>query len=290
MLKDHQDRGRKAENKRMRKGSIMKNRGIFGLSVLFILLLLNFMACRESEVSFPVEKDYYDRINRNFERLWKTNDPVVFAEISQSLISDLDNWSEASALRQNKILLSADENVMRNWKRLMNQSYQLVVANHVQAYILKSRIVKPQYFETREKILQSLDPLILALNRYIIKNYPMKTLDLAYYKNLPDITSRTSDAAGNIYFIIKVDIGYLREEKQTQTAVNNSKVAMVDLVRSYCSQLTENELLGWNELNVKAGLMKEINDYLVQFYDFKQGKMEGVKMIAISKIQTFPFN
>jgi len=269
----------------------MKFNGKIPFPMLIIpLFFLLFSACRDKEVSFPVEKEYYDRINREFVRLWKTDDPVVFAEISQSLMNDLDQWSVISKERENQIALSAEENVMRNWSRLMNQSYQLVVDNHVQAYVLKSRIVKPQYFETREDILQALDPLILALNRYIIKTYPMKTLDLAFYKNLPDITSRTADPEGNLYFIIKVDIGYIRQEKQTQTAVNNSKVAMIDLVRSYCSQRTENELLGWNELNLKAGIMKEINDYLVQFYDFKPGKMEGIKMVAISKIQTFPFN
>lgn len=258
--------------------------------LLFLLPVLLFSGCQKKEISFPREEEYYEIVHKDFQRLWKITEPEAFHAVSEDILQNLAAWERSIEERQIVLETQLNENVLKDWDRLKRHSYQMVVDQHVQAYIYKKELQKPRYYAVQGKIAADLDLLILQINRFMILNYPIRDLDMAFYKNLPDITSRTSDPEGNMYFIIKVNVGYIRTEKQTQTAVNSSKQAMIDIVRSYCSQHTENELMGWNEVNLKAGLMKELNDYLVQFYDFKPGKLEGVKAIAISKIQTFPFN
>jgi len=264
----------------------MKYAGFF----LFLIPFFLFSSCNKTEVFFPEEEEYLESIHKDFQKIWKQDSPEIFIAQADTILANMRAWERSIENRNGVLKTEGNEDLLKDWDRLLRHSYQMVVEQHVEAYIYKKEIQKPRYYMVQDQILQKLDELILEINRFMIQYYPIRDIDLAFYKNLPDITSRTSDPEGNMYFIIKVNVGYIRTEKQTQTAVNSSKQAMVDIVRSYCSLHTEYELLGWNEVNLKAGLMKEINDYLVQFYDFKPGKLEGVKAIAISKIQTFPFN
>lgn len=262
------------------------------VSTLFIIgaLILLPSSCKRQEVQFPTVIHMYDQVESSFKDLLREKDPESFHQQSQQIIDLIGQWErEILELAVDKDPL-ADDPVNRDWRQIVLNSYQLISDNHVQCYILRSEIMSPGYYEIQDSILADLDELALAMNRFMLQTYPIRELDMAFYKNVPEITSRTADPEGTMYYIIKVDMGYIREEKQTQTALNVSKIAMVDLIRSYCSNHTAHELLGWNEIDLKAGLIRELNNYLVQFYDFQPGKMEGVKIITFGKVDSFSFS
>ncbi|MDA3850627.1 MAG: hypothetical protein PF447_05090 [Spirochaetaceae bacterium] len=256
--------------------------------ILLCLLTLPF-SCKDEEVAFPSMTMMHDRVEAQFKQLVRIDEPEQFHEITLELIGDLRQWESVFIRLKGDNESYEDENLIRSWHRHQRHSYNMVVDYFVECYKLKVEYSKPAYYTFQDSILEDLDNLIFEINRFMILSYPMMDNDMAFYKNIPEITSRTSDSQGNLYYIINVIVGYLREERQTQTALNSSKIAMQDLIRSYCSLQTVDELQNWNELNLKAGLMKELNDYIGQFYDFNSGKMEGIKLVTISKLQTFAF-
>lgn len=257
--------------------------------ILFLLSILA-LSCRRQEVQFPTISEMYQQTDDSFDALLSSKDPEDFHQQTTQLVEQLGRWEhEILRLGEDKDPLAEDP-VNRDWRQIVLKSYQLVSDYHVQCYILRGEIISPRYYEIQDSILTDLDTLALAMNRFMLQTYPIRELDMAFYKNVPEITSRTADPEGTMYYIIKVDMGYIREEKQTQTALNESKIAMVDLIRSYCSNHTAHELLGWNEVDLKAGLIRELNNYLLQFYDFQPGKMEGVKIITFGKVDSFSFS
>ncbi|MBN2625623.1 MAG: hypothetical protein JXA95_03065, partial [Spirochaetales bacterium] len=77
----------------------------------------------------------------------------------------------------------------------------------------------------------------------------------SYYKNLDKITGQTADPEGGWFYTVKVNIGYNFNEKDTQTLLNSSKMALAALIRSYFSGMTKDEVMTIDENIIKAGLV-----------------------------------
>ncbi|MDC7220374.1 MAG: hypothetical protein PQJ59_10560 [Spirochaetales bacterium] len=157
-------------------------------------------------------------------------------------------------------------------------------------YELSDTLKLSRYYHERSELTSLLREIQLRTLAMVQRDAPhSSTSNFSYYKNLSKITSQTADTDGHWYYTIKVNIGYNFNEKNTQTLLNNSKVAMGGVIRSYFSSHSKDEVLSQDEEWVKAGLVLALNDYLIQFADFKDKKMEGVKLVTFDIIQFYEF-
>ena len=157
-------------------------------------------------------------------------------------------------------------------------------------YGISDLIKKNQYYHERDELGSSLADVQRKIVSMVQRDAPHSAKSsFSYYKNISTITSQTADEEGNWYYTIKVNIGYNFNEKDTQTLLNSSKVALGGIIRSYFSSMTKEESMGMDEYLLKAGLVMALNNYLLKFSYFKDKKMEGVKLVTFDMMQYYEF-
>lgn len=116
-------------------------------------------------------------------------------------------------------------------------------------------------------------------------NYMKNIGNLAYYKNIPELTGRTLDKNVSIFFTVKIQLGYELGEQQTQTILNKNKYAMSDTIRKYFSSRYVIELESKNENLLKAQLRVLLNRQVLK-YD-KSGELDGIEDVSIVALQNY---
>ena len=200
-----------------------------------------------------------------------------------------DMASEADRLTRESYELNAKQ--IEILKKGRMELYEGMDDFIVCSYRLKDLIRQSVYYHDRPALEKNLTDLQRKTITMVQRDAPHSAAStFSYYKNLSKITSQTADEEGGWYYTIKVNIGYNYNEKDTQTQLNTSKVALSGIIRSYFSGLTKDDVLGSDENIVKAGLVMELNNYLIQFSDFRKKKMEGVKLVTFDMIQYYEFH
>jgi flagellar basal body-associated protein FliL len=266
--------------------------------LLLLSLLFTFLSC--SGDPFKEEKELEDdmiNLEKNIDQLNKKN--ITSEEIINHLweVEEILTWLQDGRNRM------ADE-----LDRLTKESYELharkidllregrfELYNHIDDFLVCSYqltdLIKSQvYYHERQELNEILGRVQRKATAMVQDDPPLSNATYSYYKNLDKITSQTADEDGSWYYTIEVSIGYNLNEKDTQTLINSSKLALGGLVRSYFSGLTKDQIIGTPEPELKAGLVIALNNHLIKFADFKNNKMEGIKLITMNEVQTYEFH
>ena len=235
-----------------------------------------------------LEKDINKLYKKNIKKeeilnyLWEIEDTLTRVQEGRDKMA-----KEADRLTKESYELNKKEIVSLKEARVL--LYQGINDFIVCSYYLADLIKHPVYYHDRHELIKTLRSLQYQAINMVQRDPPLSTNAYSYYKNLEKITSQTSDTEANWYFTIEVKIGYNFNEKDTQTLINDSKLAMGGQIRSYFSGLTKDFVLGSPESEIKAGLVMAMNDYLIQFADFKTDKMEGIKLVTFDMVQYYEF-
>ena len=197
---------------------------------------------------------------------------AAFSREYLTLFRDYLNQLEYSTLDTIK-----DEDPAR-FRKLEQRQMDLRV-DLLETFYTKLYRLEGEELESLFDVFRSVTPKQARLIQYQISG-----MGLIYYKNIPEITT-TIKADETTFVIIKVDLGYEMGNKKMQTIINMNKLAMTDLLRSYCSGLTLDDLDSVNEFAFKSQLIVLLNKQLLQ-YD-KTGQLKGIQDVAVIKLQTF---
>ncbi|MDC7223744.1 MAG: hypothetical protein PQJ60_08395 [Spirochaetales bacterium] len=281
-------------------GPIIKSSVFFRIKWFFTLPLVLFcLSCGQDPV----------RSNKELKQALKELDGVVSELNGKNLTSsDILEGLDRAAILIDEIQ-EAREKMAEEAGRLTRESYELnskeiellkegrltlyegVDDFLVCSYRLSDLIEQSRYYHDRGELRSHLEQIQYSTISLVQRDAPhSRKSTFSYYKNLSKITSQTADPEGHWFYTIKVNVGYNYNEKETQTLLNSSKVAMGGIVRSYFSGLTKDYVLSSAEEDVKAGLVMALNDYLIQFADFRDEKMEGVKLVTFDIIQYYEFH
>jgi len=86
---------------------------------------------------------------------------------------------------------------------------------------------------------------------------------LDYYQSLEVIRTKTADPTNPASVVVKVLLGYKKEDKITQTEITQRNVQIIDFLRRYFTERTIKELKPQNESVLKKDIKDRINDEIL---------------------------
>ena len=266
------------------------------LAILLILPLLSSCGNKSLKDYGALEKDMKSlaKIVKTLESHDLSSEEILEGLDSAALIIDRlqegrDSMSEESD-RLTKESFELNSRRIETLKEGRLTLYESMDDFLVCSYGISDLIKKNLYYHERDELSRRLSGVQRRIVSMVQRDAPHSAKSsFSYYKNISSITSQTADEEGNWYYTIKVNIGYNYNEKDTQTLLNSSKVALGGIIRSYFSSLTKEESLAMDEYDLKAGLVMALNDYLLNFSYFKDKKMEGVKLVTFDMMQYYEF-
>jgi flagellar basal body-associated protein FliL len=265
--------------------------------LLFIVVLLLISCHKDPLKSDKSLKANLKALDKTVSHLYGKDLPAsdIFEDLEKAslLVNELQEGRDRMADEADRLTRESYEFNKRKIKLLQEGRLELYEGMDdflVCSYHLSDVIKLSRYYHDRIELKNSLRALQREVIALVQRDAPHSAQSLfSYYKNLAKITSQAANEDGHWYYTVKVNFGYNYNEKETQTLLNSSKLAMGGIVRSYFSSLTKDDVLNTEEELLKAGLVMELNDYLIQFADFRKKKMEGVKIVTFDIIQYYEF-
>lgn len=96
----------------------------------------------------------------------------------------------------------------------------------------------------------------------ISEEYRVEREVLDYYTSLEPIRTKTTDAIpANV--VVKVVLGYKKEDKATSTEITQRNIQIIDFLRRYFTERTKKELSPQNEDRLKKDIKDRINDEIL---------------------------
>jgi flagellar basal body-associated protein FliL len=265
--------------------------------LLFIVVLLLISCHKDPLKSDKSLKANLKALDKTVSHLYGKDLPAsdIFEDLEKAslLVNELQEGRDRMADEADRLTRESYEFNKRKIKLLQEGRLELYEGMDdflVCSYHLSDVIKLSRYYHDRIELKNSLRALQREVIALVQRDAPHSAQSsFSYYKNLAKITSQAANEDGHWYYTVKVNFGYNYNEKETQTLLNSSKLAMGGIVRSYFSSLTKDDVLNTEEELLKAGLVMELNDYLIQFADFRKKKMEGVKIVTFDIIQYYEF-